>query len=232
VALIDDVESIEEIGVPVPSNFVARGDLRIERNVPSYKYFKPGFTVTQEMYDGKDEIVVVTDSGFDKGNLRDVHDAFQDRIVDLYNVAGAAFTQYTMDKMCHGTPVCGSVAANYRSEQFGPIRGTAPKAGLIVQSISGSDGKLLSIPCKTIFSGPYNRYSNARIYSNSWDTKSTKASDSLLELEYGAQSKIIDEWMYANKDLLVLNSAGNRGIQKPSTPSQIANQYVHPFYLA
>lgn len=235
VALIDDVESIEEFGIPVFANFAARLDLRITKEFPRYP--ASNFHINQNMYDGNGEIVVVTDSGFDQGIISSteqvkVHPAFDGRITDLYNIVGCSSK---MDMRCHGTCICGSIAANYQSDEFGLIQGTAPKASLIMQSISGPDGRPKSLPIARELTEPYIRYyqtKNARIYSISWASPPKGDPDPELKLEYGTGAKNFDEIMYERKDLLFVIAAGNCGYETYENPAlQIANEYASLFII-
>ncbi|MBN1390625.1 MAG: S8 family serine peptidase [Candidatus Thermoplasmatota archaeon] len=82
----------------------------------------------------------------------------------------------------------------------------APSAGLVMQSTMNSTGSL-SIPAyNTLFSDAYR--SGARIQTNSWSTRGSYGN-------YTWRSWQTDNFIWGNKDLLVLFSAGNQGSDGP-----------------
>jgi hypothetical protein len=110
--------------------------------------------VKQDTYDGMDEIIGVADSGFDKGDqgpmgdqAEPLHPAFKDRIIKLVPVTRwqENATSATEDTSGHGTFVCGNVAGDGTSGSWllgERIKGTAPKAKLVVQAIGTGGGEM------------------------------------------------------------------------------------------
>jgi len=207
VASIDDVKTIEEIEKISFNNWIAREDIGIEAKCPAYFPWR----ISKNMYDGRGEIVVVSDSGFDLGFAKStktvkVHPAFHNRVIEVLNKSKLSSAE---DKTGHGTHVCGSVVGNGISQQFGSIKGTAPKAKLVVQCIFGEDLKNQYPPILTeIFVDPY-RNRNAHTFTNSWGA--TLDPGNPQQFDYNGSSELIDDIMYKNDDLLILFAAGNDG---------------------
>ncbi|MGA1866085.1 MAG: S8 family serine peptidase, partial [Thermoplasmatota archaeon] len=162
---------------------------------------------------GSGQIVAVADTGLDTGLNSTLHRDFQGRIVRVYtygrpgnwsdadiHVWNSATSSWDY-KGGHGTHVAGSVLGNGTSSS-GQYMGMAPSAGLVMQSTMNSTGSL-SIPAyNTLFSDAYR--SGARIQTNSWSTRSSYGN-------YTWRSWQTDNYIWNNKDFLVLFSAGNRG---------------------
>jgi serine protease AprX len=151
-------------------------------------------------YQGAGQIVVVNDTGFDKGSRTSVHPAFTGRVVKL-----TALGRSTADDPDgHGTHVAGSVLGDGNSASMGgKIQGTAPKAKLITQSLLDSGGGLGGIPndLHDLFEPPYNS-NKARIQTNSWGSGPGS---------YAAGSKEIDDFIWNNPDCVICFAAGNDG---------------------
>jgi len=101
----------------------------------------------------------------------------------------------------HGTHVCGSLLGDGYSPPYGPIRGAAPKAKLIVQAIMGPSGGIDGIPLDLaeLFTVPYE--DGARVHSNSWNGEKDGKQDAH---ELDASSGLI-----ANAVIVI--GAGNQG---------------------
>src|SRR6266511_5003523 len=154
-AAIDEVRNIEEAVPKKLHNNVARQILRVELN--------PGPGPT---FEGDGQIVAVADTGFDLGSTSDVHPAFQGRVAKLYAL-GRPNKAEVPD--VHGTHVAGSVLGDGTSSPLGiSIRGTAPKARLVFQSVLDSSGGLGGLPddLHDLFKTPYDQ-DGARIHTNS-----------------------------------------------------------------
>src|SRR5215467_13782182 len=128
---LDEVRHIEEILPRKLHNSVARQVLRVPTTNPA-----PGG-------EGAGEIVAVADTGFDKGSTSDVHPAFKGRVKKLYALGRPGKKD---DPDGHGTHVAGSVLADGVSTADGPIKGTAPGAKLILQSVLDAGGNLGGLP--------------------------------------------------------------------------------------
>ncbi|MEO8185238.1 MAG: S8 family serine peptidase [Deltaproteobacteria bacterium] len=93
---------------------------------------------------GEGEVVAVCDTGFDLGSTSNAHPAFHGRVARIY----ALGRNTGSDPEGHGTHVCGSAVGDGTSSELGEIRGTAPKATLVVQSVLDSQGGLGGLPTR------------------------------------------------------------------------------------
>ncbi|KAJ5150897.1 uncharacterized protein N7482_010149 [Penicillium canariense] len=91
----------------------------------------------------------------------------------------------------------------------GNIRGTAPKATLVVQSLLDRNNNLGGIPTDfgQLFAPPY-QTNGARIHTNSWGSSATGR----RQLPYIAASGEIDKFVWDHQDMVILFAAGNDGI--------------------
>ncbi len=184
---IDQVHHIEKDHDKQLWNNVARGILGAE------------IVATRTPFAGAGQIVAVCDTGFDNGDVANPHPAFEGRVRQLYALGRPGDAS---DQNGHGTHVCGSVLGDGRSEIYGPIRGCAPAATLIVQSIESADGALggLRDGVLPILQQAYG--DGARIHSNSWgDTNN----------HYAADARDVDDFVWHNRDVVVVIAAGNAG---------------------
>ena len=156
--------------------------------------------------DGDGQIVSVADTGLDTGvNDATMNADFRNRIVNIYDRVGDGANDV---RIGHGTHVAGSVLGN-GTNSGGTIRGMAPAARLVFQSIeNNSSGSLSGIPAdyNTLFQQAYG--DGARIHTNSWGNHSHG--------QYAADSQDIDEFMWNHKDSIILFSASNDGIDTNS----------------
>src|SRR6185295_6272352 len=154
-AAIDAVRHVEEVPSVKLFNNVARPILNAQ------------VVMGGTTFAGDGQIVVVNDTGFDKGSTTNVHPAFTGRVVKLVALGRPGQSD---DPEGHGTHVSGSVLGNGNSASMGgAIQGTAPKAKLIVQSMLDSTGGLGGIPADLhdLFEPPYTT-DKARVHTNSW----------------------------------------------------------------
>jgi subtilisin family serine protease len=187
IAGIDEVHHIEKDHAKQLWNNVARGILGAE------------IVATQTSFEGAGQIVAVCDTGFDNGDAADPHPAFEGRVRQLYALGRPGDAS---DHNGHGTHVCGSVLGNGHSQVYGPIRGCAPAATLIVQSIESADNTLggLRDGVIPILQQAYD--DGARVHSNSWgDTNN----------HYSADARDVDDFVWHNRDVVVVIAAGNAG---------------------
>ncbi len=169
--------------------------------------------------DGEGQIVSVADTGLDTGvNDATMHDDFEGRIINIYDLAGDGAddsgnaSMYPERGYGHGTHVAGSVLGN-GSRSSGTIRGMAPAARLVFQATQRKNTGGLVIPAdyNTLFLQAYN--DGARIHTNSWNTYDPSRA---LYGQYNAGSQDIDEFMWNHKDSIILFSAANNGIDANS----------------
>jgi serine protease AprX len=180
VAALDDVRHLEKVLPRKLSNNIARQILRVPNPAPGTGA------------EGEGEIIAIADTGFDKGSTTDVHPAFRGRVKKLYSLGRPRRTD---DPDGHGTHVAGSALGDGLSRSEGPVRGTAPAAQLVLQSVLDSDGELGGLPdsLDRLFRPPY-RTDGARIHSNSWGSVGNFG-------VYDQQAHELDDFVYP--DLLL-----------------------------
>lgn len=190
-----EVDTIAEYIEPKLYNDFARRLLRVDAPANS----NPPMFLTQ---DGTDQIVAVADTGID-----DQHPDFQGRIVGKI---ARGRPNDASDPNGHGTHVAGSVLGDGSASQ-GKIRGVAPKATLFFQSLLDSNGRLSGLPIdlNDLFDEAYK--AGARIHNNSWGASTAS--------EYTMNGEEVDEYVYNNKDMLVVIAAGNEGTS-PQLPQK------------
>jgi hypothetical protein len=186
VAALDAVRHVEQVFPRKLANNIARQILRV-----------PGKSAASGA-EGKGEIVAIADTGFDKGSTSDVHPAFKGRVKKLYALGRAGKKN---DPDGHGTHVAGSVLGDGKSRIVGPIRGSAPAAKLVLQSVLDSRGGLGGLPddLNELFRPPY-ATDKARVHSNSWGTPGNPG-------VYDQQAHEVDDFMYRHRDM----RSGQRG---------------------
>lgn len=187
---LDEVRHVEEVLPAKLLNSVARKVLR----VPA------GSTSSGE--EGKGEIVAVADTGFDKGSTTNVHPAFSGRVKKLYALGRPGRKD---DPHGHGTHVAGSVLGDGTSTSEGAIRGTAPAAKLVLQSLLDAGNGLGGLPANLndLFKSPYTT-DKARIHTNSWGSTGNFG-------VYDQQAHEVDEFVHNHRDMLICFAAGNEG---------------------
>ena len=191
VAALEEVRHIEEVVARKLLNSVARRILRVpEGNTPAGG-------------EGAGEIVAVADTGFDKGSTTDVHPAFRNRVKKLYALGRPGLKD---DPDGHGTHVAGSVLGDGLSSSEGAIRGTAPKAKLVLQSVLDANDGLGGLPddLNDLFRTPYVTDS-ARIHTNSWGSVGNFG-------VYDQQAFEVDQFVHEHRDMLICFAAGNEGV--------------------
>lgn len=184
---IDQVQKIEAAREKQLWNNVARGILGAD------------IVATQARFEGAGQIVAVCDTGFDNGDAADPHPAFEGRVRQLYAWGRPGDPS---DQDGHGTHVCGSVLGDGHSEKYGPVRGCAPAATLVMQSIESADGTLGGLRDGVIPILQQAYADGARVHSNSWgDTNNG----------YSADSHDVDDFVWNHRDVVVVFAAGNAG---------------------
>ncbi len=190
-AAIDEVRHIEEYKPKQLHNNIA---LRI---------MKADVTHSRTNLEGSGQVVAVADTGFDKGSITDVHPAFSNRVLKLYSLGRP---NKPNDPNGHGTHVAGSILGDGISSILGgSIRGSAPKAKLVFQSVLDANGGLGGIPVdlNDLFLPPYQN-DGARVHSNSWGVPGSNG-------RYSANSREVDDFVWNHRDFVVCFSAGNDG---------------------
>jgi len=155
---------------------------------------------------GAGEVIAVCDTGLDRGDINDMHPAFAGRVAQLYPLARPTAS----DPHGHGTHVSGSVLGDGSLAGGGAIRGTAPQATLVLQSILNSNGGL-SLPedLNHLFDQPYTN-NQARVHTNSWGDPNGDGT-------YSQQSREVDEFVWNHRDCVICFAAGNDGADRMAT---------------
>jgi hypothetical protein len=207
VAALDDVRHVEKVFRRKLTNSVARKILRLPAATPA------------GVADGKGEIIAIADTGFDRGSTTDVHPAFKGRVKKLYALGRPGRKD---DPDGHGTHVAGSALGDGISKSDGPVRGTAPAAKLVLQSVLDKHGDLGGLPddLGELFGPPY-KIDKARIHSNSWGTDDSSG-------VYDEQARELDDFVFTHRDMLICFSAGNEGVDKDSNGQIDPNSVAPP----
>ncbi len=194
-ASIDEVRHVEAVVPMKLHNNIARGILQVEPPANPSRVFE-----------GRGQTVAVCDTGFDKGSTTDVHEAFTGRVKRLYPLGRS---NNANDPNGHGTHVAGSVLGDGASNSLGhTVRGTAPAARLVLQSVLDSGGRLGGLPAdlNDLFQTPYED-DDARIHTNSWGSTVGDGS-------YNSNSFEVDEFVWDHRDCVICFSAGNAGVDR------------------
>jgi subtilisin family serine protease len=214
-------------------------DISWIQKTPEYKLYNynssiimnvPNIWMTTYGLRGTGQVVAVADTGLDTGNITNFdddndgsidedpidgidndgdglededdqnHADFGNRIENIY----AWWDDNAADvNSGHGTHVAGSVLGN-GSESGGRYRGTAPEAQLVFQAMEhNTQGLYVPFDLKLLFQQAYDDPSNPRIHTNSW------GHDAYGEYDYAAVD--VDEFMWNNKDMVILFAVGNSG---------------------
>lgn len=107
----------------------------------------------------------------------------------------------------HGTHTAGSILGD-GSASGGDYKGTAPDAELVHQSVMDASGSLGGLPVGLgdLFSQAYDE--GARIHSDSWGAS--------VDGEYTTDSAAADAFVWDHRDMLLVFSAGNSGVDANS----------------
>ncbi|GMQ60658.1 hypothetical protein AN1V17_50590 [Vallitalea sediminicola] len=150
-------------------------------------------------HNGAGQVVAVCDTGIDTGvNNSGMHLDFQGRIDSIFPLGRATAD----DVHGHGTHVAGSVLGD-GTKSNGQIKGIAPQAHLVFQSVLDSNGGLGGLPndLNDLFQQAKN--AGANIHTNSWGAA--------VGGQYTGSSQDVDEYVWNNKDMIILFAAGNDG---------------------
>ncbi len=159
---------------------------------------------------GAGQIVCVADTGLDTGDINTIHPDFSNRVIAAFGLGRPAGNDWSDSTSHggHGTHVSGSVLGSGAAWSNGLFRGAAYEASLVMQSIMDSEGYLSGIPdsLDDLFLQAYTN--GARIHTDSWG--------SAVYGEYTVDSQSADQFMWDVRDMLVLFSAGNSGVDGDS----------------
>lgn len=202
----------------IPFNDQARKVINVESTWQSNGLFGAG------------QIVAVSDTGLSvQGNLNAdfagrLLQAFPPSEMNLQAGPVCADVTTWTDLHGHGTHVAGSVLGNGQNSGSDPANhdylssfaGSAPEANLVFMALSGTGGGLECISTNGSFLAK-GYEAGARISSHSWGNNTNS---------YGLLSSIVDNFVWQNKDYLVLYAAGNSGpgsntVGQPATAKNI-----------
>jgi serine protease AprX len=157
--------------------------------VPPVQAAPPGLDLS-----GQGQAVAIADTGIDVD-----HPDLRDR---LRRVISRGRPGDPSDPHGHGTHVAGSVAGTGLASG-GRVRGVAPGAELVFQSLSDDSGALAGLPIslEELFEEAFN--AGARIHNCSWGAAT--------ESQYAVDALEVDAYMDRHPDFLVVISAGNEG---------------------
>ncbi|KAK5212096.1 hypothetical protein LTS03_005659 [Exophiala xenobiotica] len=242
IAALDEVQTIEELPAHMWHNEIARGDLGIP--------VQSSGGVVAGSADG--EKIAVADSGVDIKHpaftaainahpsrltwisYRTLHatsapvlDSDKEQVLDdSDNPVEQDFPDWeTVDFSGHGTHIAGSLIGQYDSTRFGPIRGTAPDASIVMQ-VTEEFNTQSCMPRKKNAGGlepmlqkAYDE--GARLHSDSWGAPPSPPPDGQLtytQLGYNQDAIDFDQFMKDKGNFLILCSAGNSGHLKTKAP--------------
>ena len=167
---------------------------------------------------GEGQIVSISDSGLDTGNVSTLMQDFKGRVLGIRNVSQrsgwSVFTTKKDDVFGHGTHTAGSIVGTGALSN-GEIRGVAHQAKLFVTGVVGEDGYVYFTSFSSLFQ-PSSSYS-AAIHSASWgDDRDNSYSDWCWE---------VDDYVWKHPTFLPVFSAGNTGTsaQTVGTPGTAKN---------
>ncbi|MCB0362057.1 MAG: S8 family serine peptidase, partial [Bdellovibrionales bacterium] len=155
----------------------------------------------QRGLDGRGQLVAMADTGLDSGEVTTLLLDLRGRVAKGYSF-GIGASSWS-DPMGHGTHVAGSVAS-HGAASGGLIRGGAFAAQFIPEGMWSPIIDNLTVPPKLgkLFSAVYS--DGARIHTNSWG-------GGQLPGAYDSFAAQVDEYIWANPDMLILFAAGNNG---------------------
>lgn len=156
-------------------------------------------TLQKSKYDGRKQIISVTDSGLDTGNLKTMHPDLRGQVSKLIPIGRDA-----RDFVGHGTHVLGSIVGKGTLSD-GHIKGMAPGAKAIVYTVDDRTGGVLSVDYNKVWTDAYK--SGARI--NSLSIGSSE------HAQYTYTSQLVDIFLWEHPDAISLISAGNDGDEFP-----------------
>ncbi|MEP7009142.1 MAG: S8 family serine peptidase [Acidobacteriota bacterium] len=201
VAAIPEVRRVESYAPPKLANNVATGLLSVD------------LVQNQFGLDGAGQIVAVADTGLDTGDLNNLLADFQGRVIALVPLGRPGDAS---DPDGHGTHVAGSVLGDGANSN-GTIRGTAPAAQLIFQSLldfQGGLGGLANIDLGLDLFGPAMAL-GARLHSNSWGSDTNGG--------YTTECRQTDRFIFANREFLAIFAAGNEAPRRVGSPGAAKN---------
>lgn len=169
-------------------------------------------------FTGRGQVVSMADTGLDSGSVSEIHSDFSGSVISGYPFG--LWSKTWDDPMGHGTHVAGSVMGTGVASG-GLLKGGAYEARMVAEGMWSPMMKNLSVPSKLgdLFAKAF--ADGARIHTNSWGGARTFG----VYDNYAVQ---VDEWLYANPEMLVLFAAGNSGADKDKDGRIDANSMASP----
>lgn len=144
--------------------------------------------------DGTGQVVGVADTGLDTGDLATIHLDLDAAVLATY---ARGRTGDWSDPDGHGTHVAGAVVGR-GDRSDGQVTGVAPGAQLVFQSTQDSSGGLSGIGDVTDLLTEAMK-AGVRIHNHSWT----------IGPGYGIHARKVDQFVWTNKEMLLLFAAGN-----------------------
>jgi serine protease AprX len=154
-------------------------------------------------WDGTGQVVGIADSGIDEK-----HPDLEKRLKKLIERVPP---EAPNDPAGHGTHVCSIIAGDGTASE-GVVKGIAPGAKLVVQSVRDANGVFSGFPVNlaTLFREAFDE--GARIHNNSWGSSGPSL--------WTADDFELDQFVYEYPDFLIVVAAGNDGQQpNPLVPA-------------
>lgn len=159
---------------------------------------------------GAGQIVTISDSGIDTGNIDTLMDDFQGQVCEFRKTDSNCLFE---DRFGHGTHTAGSIAGN-GALSLGDIKGVAYGARLFVWCSADSEGDIYTPSISTLFTGNREEYPSF-IHSASWG-------DSYYQ--YSSFGREVDEFLWNYPEYLGVFAAGNdRNTGTVSDPATAKN---------
>lgn len=200
----DSIADIDPYLPPHVDNDLARQSLGIDANV--------GGAINAVLrQNGSGEIIGVADTGIDA-----THPDLAGRLIIAIPRGRPG---NATDPHGHGTHVSGSIVGD--GSTGSGIRGIAPNARLVLQSLLDSRNRLGGLPLdlNDLFDEAYQQ--GVRIHNNSWGSATAS--------EYVVNSEEVDEFVWNHPDMLIVISAGNEGTA--AAPSHGLTGFVDLFSI-
>lgn len=169
-------------------------------------------------YAGRGQTVSMADTGLDSGDISTIHQDFKGGVISGYPFG--LWSKTWEDPMGHGTHVAGSVMGRGTASK-GLLKGGAYEASMVAEGMWSPMLKNLSVPSKLADLFAKAQADGARIHTNSWGAARNFGA-------YDSFAIQVDEWLYANPDMLVLFAAGNSGVDKDKDGRIDANSMSSP----
>lgn len=203
ISQMDAVQWVEEFIAPVFHNDVARSISTVDTT-----WSKLG------LY-GQGQIVAVCDTGLDTGNTSTMTRDLRGRVIKGYGLGTDRAGDWS-DLNAHGTHTTGTIAgngtlSNGASNLNNSFAGVAPQAQIVMQSVEDKDadenGNKMRVfnkfDLQNLFEPVYTD-DNARVHSDSWGLANYG--------EYDQFCQDLDRFAWNHKDMVIVFSAGNEGI--------------------